>query len=85
MNLLELKNEREYKQHFIEKYCKREIYTFSKIRVKFYEDQFEHSFYESADRKKRDKSIFSFERARRMDWIEEVLLNENVELYVRMG
>lgn len=82
MNLLRLKDAEEYKQHFIKKYCNRKIYTFSNIRVKFYEDQFEHCFYESRNRKRRDKSIFSVERAQRMDWIEEVLLNEKVEIFV---
>ena len=48
MNLLKFDSEIKYKKHFIKKYCEREIYTFSKMRVKFYEDQFEHSFYESA-------------------------------------
>lgn len=82
MKLLQLKTPEDYRQHFIEKYCSRKIYTFSNIRVKFYEDQFEHSFYESQNRKKRDKSIFSIERAQRMDWIEEVLLNKEAEILV---
>lgn len=50
--------------------------------MKFYEDQFEHAFYESLNHLKRDKSIFSIERAKHMDWIEEVLKNKNAELYV---
>ena len=82
MQLLHLSNENEYYEHFVEKYCKVEKYTCENIRVKFYEDQFYHAFYESKDRKKRDKSVFSIERAERMDWIEQVLMNKNVEKYV---
>ncbi len=80
--LLRLETQEEYKKHFIDKYCNGKIYTFSNIRVKFYEDQFEHSFFESMNRQKRDKSIFSKERAERMDWIEEVLLDRNAEIFV---
>lgn len=63
LNLLKLNSKEEYRNYFIKKYCNNEIYTFSGIKVKFYEDQFEHAFYESANHKKRDKSIFSYERA----------------------
>jgi len=80
--LLHLETQEEYKKHFIEKYCTRKINTFSGIPVKFYEDQFEHAFFASANRKKRDKSIFSTERAERMDWIENVLLDPEAESYV---
>ena len=80
--LLQLKTQEEYKEYFIKKYCEREIYILSDIKVKFYEDQFEHSFFESKDRKRRDKSVFSVERAQRMDWIEEVLLDKEAEIYI---
>lgn len=82
MNLLYLNNEEEYKNYFILNYCKQKIFTYSGIEVKFYEDQFKHAFYESEDYKKRDKSIFSWRRARRINWIKSVLLNPKVELYV---
>lgn len=32
-------------------YCKQEIYTFDGIRVFFYDDNFDHAFYESTDRR----------------------------------
>lgn len=32
-------------------YCKQEIYTFDGIRVYFYDDNFDHAFYESTDRR----------------------------------
>ena len=82
LELLKFATKEQYKEYFIQRYCKREIYTFSGIKVKFYEDQFEHAFYESANHKKRDKSIFSIKRAERINWIEYVLKNEKAELYV---
>lgn len=82
MKLLKLKNIEEYKSYFKLQYCNKEIYTLSGIKVKFYEDQFEHAFFKSENYKKRDKSIFAYERAERMDWIKKVLQNEKTELYV---
>lgn len=82
LELLEFNNKEEYKVYFIEEYCKKSIYTYSGIRVRFYEDQFEHAFYESENHKKRDKSIFSHERARRISWIKYVLNNPKAQLYV---
>ncbi len=82
MDLLNLNNELDYKEYYILNYCKQKIFTYSGIEVKFYEDQFEHAFFESKQYKKRDKSIFSWERAKRMDWIKNVLLDSNAELYV---
>lgn len=82
MEKLYFETEKEYKEYFIKNYCEKEIYTYSGINVKFYEDQFEHCFFESKNFKKRDKSIFSKERAERIKWIKEVLENEEAELYV---
>lgn len=72
----------EYKKYYIEKYCKKDLKTFDGIKVKFYEDQFEHAFYESSNKLKRNKDIFSRERALRMDWIEYVLKNPKAELHL---
>lgn len=82
LNLLKLNGKEEYKDYFVKKYCNRKIYTFSGIRVKFYEDQFEHAFYESSNHKKRDKSIFSYKRAERIEWIENVLKDRTAQLYI---
>ncbi len=82
MDLLLLGSKEEYKQHYIQMYCQKEILTYSGILVKFYEDQFEHVFFESFQYKKRDKSIFSLERAQRMNWIKSVLECSDAELYV---
>lgn len=82
MELLKLKTVEEYKKYFIDNYCSQEIYSHDGVQIKFYEDQFEHAFYESKNRQKRDKSLFSEERAQRMQWIKEVLMNESAEMYV---
>lgn len=81
-DLVYLPTAQEYKKYFINKYCKNEIITFDGIKVKFYEDQFEHAFYESSNKIKKNKDIFSKERATRIDWIEYVLKNPNSELFL---
>ncbi|MGL4990063.1 MAG: hypothetical protein ACRC57_02685 [Sarcina sp.] len=49
--------------------------------MKFYEDMFEHAFYESSN-KRGNKDIFSNKRAERIDWIEHVLKDSSAELYM---
>ena len=77
-----LKTEKDYQKYFEEKYCKKTILTFDKIPVKFYSDQFKHAFYESSNRKTRNKDVFSYNRAIRIDWIEYVLKNPLSELHL---
>ena len=79
--LVKYESIQEYKDHFINKYCKKPISTFDGLQVKFYDDQFEHAFYESSN-KKGNKDIFSSKRAERIDWIEDVLKDESAELYM---
>ena len=74
-------SESECRQYFEEKYCKESMLTFDKIPVKFYPEKFDDAFFESMNKKKRDKSVFSIKRAERIDWIEYVLKNPNSELY----
>lgn len=71
-----------YKNIYKKFYCKKTISTFDGINVKFYVSNFEHAFYESESRKKKDKSIFSYKRANRIYWIKWVLENPNAELYI---
>ena len=71
----------EYKEHFINKYCREPIETFDSFTVKFYEDMFEHAFFESSNRRG-NKDIFSVQRAERIDWIENVLKDKDAELYM---
>ena len=76
-NFVNLPTPDEYK-----KYCENDIITFDGIKVKFYENQFEHAFYESSNKVKKNKDVFSIERALRIDWIEYVLQNPNAELHL---
>lgn len=71
----------EYKDHFVNKYCKDPIETFDYFTVKFYEDMFEHAFFESSNRRG-SKDIFSSQRAERIDWIENVLKDKEAEIYM---
>ena len=80
--LVHLSSEAEYKKYYVDKYCKSALMTFDGISVKFYEDQFEHAFYESSNKKKRNKDIFFIDRATRIDWIEYVLKNPKAELHL---
>lgn len=75
-------SEAEYKDHFIKNYCREKIYTHDHIRVKFSAECFSHAFFESSDRRLRNKDIFSIERAKRMDWIKVVLQDVNAEMYI---
>lgn len=72
----------EYRQHYETHYCRATIYTFDKLRVYFPKQQFDDAFFESANRRARDKSIFSRVRAERIDWIAAALQDSAAELYV---
>lgn len=61
-------------------YCKNEIFTFDNVLVKFYEDMFDHVFYESANRIWKDKSILSFNRLDKIYWIKETLQDKDAIL-----
>ena len=71
-----------YKRIFRKQYCKRPITTFDGISVKFYASNFEHTFFESKNRQKKDKSLFSYKRANRIYWIKWILKSPHAELYV---
>lgn len=80
-NFLELSNEEDYRKEFKSTYCSRKILTHSGIEVLFHEDMFDHAFFKNRNRRNRDKSVFCYERARRILWIEKVLLDENLIIY----
>jgi hypothetical protein len=81
--LVKLRNEQEYLSRFLSKYCSRHsITTHDGLSVKFYKRHFRHAFYEAANRQQGDKSQFSLERAKRIDWIETSLADSTAELYV---
>lgn len=65
--------EQEMRKLWKEEYCIAEIETFDGVKVKFYEDMFDHCFYESNNRKKKDKSILSLNRLEKILWIKETL------------
>lgn len=61
-------------------YCSVPIFTFDGIHVKFYASTFNHTFYESADRKARDKTILSLNRLEKIYWIKSTLLDSKAVL-----
>ena len=58
-------------------YCTKPIITFDSIVVKFYSDMFDHCFYESENRREKDKSILSLSRLDRIYWIKDTLEDPN--------
>jgi len=69
----ESKREAEMRKLWHDEYCIKEIETFDEVKVKFYDDMFDHCFYESANRKEKDKSILSLNRLEKMLWIKDTL------------
>ena len=61
-------------------YCEQEILTFDKVKVKFYEDMFDHAFFESSNRIKKDKSVLSLNRLEKMLWIKDTLQDKDAIL-----
>jgi len=68
-DLLHLADEESYRQHYESLYCASRfpLRTIDGIPVSFGRDKFGHAFRESLEQ--RDKSVFSWERAKRMEWI----------------
>lgn len=88
MSLPELRkfaDEQECKQYYIENYCHNtEIKTFDGIRVKFYEETFEHAFYIRTRKSwSAPKDKYSEERGERIDWIKAIL--EDPDIAPRKG
>lgn len=79
--LLVLPDEAAYRAHYESILCGRTIRTFDGLVVRFPKWQFDHAFFESSNRLKGDKSVFSLERAKRMDWIGPALEDPTAELY----
>jgi hypothetical protein len=65
--------EQEMRKLWKEEYCLAEIETFDGVKVKFYEDMFDHCFYESNNRNKKDKTILSLNRLEKILWIKDTL------------
>ncbi len=79
--LLELPDEAAYRAHYEASLCNREICTIDGLLVRFPKFQFDHAFFESANRRLGEKGVFSVDRAKRMDWIAPALADPNAELY----
>lgn len=45
--LLSLSSEAEYRAHFEKTFCRKALYTFDGIEVRFFKRQFDHCFFES--------------------------------------
>jgi hypothetical protein len=76
----ESKREAEMRKIWHDEYCINEIETFDEVKVKFYDDMFDHCFYESANRKEKDKSILSLNRLEKMLWIKDTLQDDEAIL-----
>lgn len=68
-------SEADFRQLWKETYCNASspINTLDGVLVRFYDDMFDHAFYESDNWKKKDKSILSLNRCQKMLWIKEAL------------
>ena len=78
--------EEELRELWRQEYCRQVIHTHDGVRVKFYDSNFDHAFYESSDRrqsanKKKHKDILSPVRLSRMLWIKDVLADPDAEMF----
>ena len=67
--------EEELREIWSVEYCNKPIITFDDIEVKFFSSMFDHCFYESDNRKEKDKSILSLNRLEKIYWIKDTLLD----------
>lgn len=63
-------------------YCESKIQTFDGIEVKFFSQMFDHCFYESENRKEKDKSILSYNRLEKIYWIKAALQDPDAVLKI---
>lgn len=77
--------EEELRQLWKDEYCypSEPIMTCDEILVRFFESKFDHCFYESYNRKERDKSILSLNRLEKMLWIKETI--QDPEAMLKQG
>lgn len=65
--------EDELREIWSKEYCEKPIITFDGIAVNFFSRMFDHCFYESDNRRKKDKSILSLNRLEKIFWIKDAL------------
>lgn len=80
-SLVLLSSVAEYREYYERHYCRSQTFAFDGLRVFFPKQQFDDAFFESASRKARDKSVFSWHRAQRIAWIASALQDSSAELY----
>lgn len=73
-------SEDELREIWRTEYCEHDIVTFDNVQVKFYEDMFDHAFFESAERVEKDKSILSLNRLEKIHWIKDTLQDKDAIL-----
>lgn len=76
-------SEDELKEIWRIEYCQAVIKTFDGLIVQFFPEMFDHCFYESYNRKAKDKSILSFNRLEKIYWIKDTL--EDAEAVLKIG
>jgi hypothetical protein len=74
--------EEEFREMWRSHYCRRAIFTFDGIRVRFYDSNFDHAFYESSDRRQANKDMLSRRRLSRILWIKDALEDPEAEIHV---
>lgn len=75
-------SEEEFREIWRSHYCRKAIYTYDGIRVRFYDSNFDHAFYESSDRRLGDKGILSSRRLSRILWIKDALEDPDAEIHI---
>lgn len=78
--------EEQFRQLWHDEYVMQEIYTHDGIKVHFYDNNFDHAFYESTGRNvskksKQHKDVLSYQRLARIRWIKEVLVDKNAQMF----
>lgn len=73
-------SEEDLRKIWREEYCEQDIFTLDEVQVKFYEDMFDHAFFESVDRIEKDKSVLSLNRLEKIYWIKETLQDKDAIL-----
>ena len=79
--------EEEFRQLWHDEYVIQTIYTHDGIHVHFYDNNFDHAFYESTGRNVSKKSgeyknVLSFQRLARIRWIKDVLMDKSALMFV---
>ncbi|WP_154656874.1 hypothetical protein [Epilithonimonas tenax] len=75
--------ESELREIWDTEYCRNRITTFDGVKVACYVEMFDHIFFESDDRKIKDKSILSYNRLEKIYWIKDTL--EDPEAILKKG